>query len=78
MFTFLHKKNYSQVISSGVLWLLNYQRPDGSFVETSAYRATPPHFPIKDLNGTADGIALTAHVLITLEQTAFMLQVGFQ
>ena len=67
------------VVSSAVMWLLNYQTEEGSFVETEHY----PHPLHKPMDGRSrfDGdyadmrnISLTAHVLISLEVTAPNLQ----
>ena len=67
------------VVSSAVMWLLNYQTEEGSFVETEHY----PHPLHKPMDGRSrfDGdyadmrnISLTAHVLISLESTAPNLQ----
>ena len=79
--------NSFQVITSGVLWLLNFQTSRGSFVEVGLYRDNPLHLPMKRTvaaNATITGeggeeeeegsLALTAHVLITLEQTMSMLK----
>jgi hypothetical protein len=56
---------------SGVLWLLNYQSSEGYFVESTK---VPFHkaMAIGNMN-----ITLTAHVLITLEETSPVLQVNF-
>ena len=54
---------------SGVLWLLNFQSSEGYFVESAM---VPMHkaMAIGNVNMT-----LTAHVLITLEETSPVLQV---
>ncbi len=59
------------------MWLLNYQTAEGAFIETEHYLETPLHWPMKTLNNsdTAQHIALTAHVLITLERTVAILDV---
>ncbi len=74
------------VMGSAVMWLLNYQTSDGSFVETEWY-PHPLHKPMDgrsrfptDFQNSADStevkryVALTAHVLISLEVTAPNLQ----
>ena len=38
--------NFTQVITSAVLWLLNYQTEEGAFVETAAYSESPFHRPM--------------------------------
>ncbi|TRY74425.1 hypothetical protein TCAL_00656 [Tigriopus californicus] len=67
------------VIGSAVMWLLNYQTPEGAFTETEYYN-NPLHKPmdgrsrfVDDYN-TMRNISLTAHVLISLEVTAPNLQ----
>lgn len=63
-----------QIVSSAVLWLLNYQGGDGSFQETSEYKISGFHRAMASRKGS-DPSALTAHVLLALEHTAFMLLV---
>jgi hypothetical protein len=75
-----------QVITSAVLWLLNYQSSDGAFIETEAYSGFGAfHSPMAatiDNRNTAGNTtklryaALTAHVLIALEETASSLVVS--
>ena len=68
------------VIGSAVMWLLNYQTPEGSFAETEWY-PHPLHKPMDgrsrfyDDYSTMRNISLTAHVLISLEVAAPNLQV---
>ncbi len=66
-----------KVVTSGVLWLLNYQTSSGSFLEFGRYRQDPLHFPMRDkMDADEEGsLALTAHVLITLQETMPMLKV---
>ena len=67
------------VVSSAVMWLINYQTSDGSFSETEFY-PYPLHKPMEGksrLRGDYQvmrNISLTAHVLISLEKTAENLQ----
>ena len=70
-----------QVITSGVLWLLNYQTESGAFLEFGHYRSEPLHrammMAANDSSSSGNGegvVALTAHVLITLEETMPMLK----
>ncbi len=64
----------SQVISSAVMWLINYQHLDGAFSETEHI----PHAMHRGMDGNRTGelrnISLTAHVLIALQETAVNLQ----
>ena len=63
------------VVESAVMWLINYQTPDGSFAETEYY-PQPLHKPMDGRSRFRDdyepyrNISLTAHVLISLEETA--------
>jgi len=68
------------VIGSAVMWILNYQTEEGSFVETEYY-PHPLHKPMDgrslfpgDEPGKMRNISLTAHVLISLEVAAPNLQ----
>ena len=68
------------VVGSAVMWLLNYQTEEGSFAETEYY-PNPLHTPMDgrsrfygDSPNTYRNISLTAHVLISLKQTAQNLQ----
>jgi hypothetical protein len=64
----------SQVISSAVMWLINYQHIEGAFSETE-YIPYPMHRGM-DGNRTVGmkNVSLTAHVLIALQETANNLQ----
>ena len=62
------------IVGSAVMWLLNYQSIDGAFSETEEM-----HYPMhKGMDGNRTegmkNISLTAHVLITLQETADILQ----
>ena len=67
------------VVGSAVMWLINYQTEEGSFVETEYY-PYPLHKPMDGRSRFTDdyadmrNISLTAHVLISLEATAPNLQ----
>ena len=67
------------VVGSAVMWLINYQTEEGSFVETEYY-PHPLHKPMDGRSRFFDdysdmrNISLTAHVLISLEATAANLQ----
>ena len=63
-----------EVFGSSVLWLINYQKIDGSFSETEFY-SHPLHKPMdgKNVYGNKT-ISLTAHVLITLQKVSSKLQ----
>ncbi len=67
------------VVGSAVMWLINYQTPEGSFTETEYY-PHPLHKPMDGRSRFDDdyadmrNISLTAHVLISLEVTAPNLQ----
>ena len=54
----------SAVVSSAVVWLLNYQGQDGSWQEAGHHNSTSPHPAI-----TA-GPALTAHVLLGIPKSS--------
>jgi len=64
----------SQVISSAVMWLINYQQIDGAFSETEYI----PYAMHRGMDGNrtigSRNISLTAHVLISLQETAVNLQ----
>ena len=63
-----------QIVGTAVMWLINYQHIDGAFSETEFY----PHPLHKGMNGNSSfgfrNISLTAHVLISLQETAPNLQ----
>lgn len=67
-----------QVITSAVLWVLNYQSVEGAFFETREYQDAPLHkvmTPIVNQNVSIHA-PLTALVLIMLEDTSSMVQVS--
>ena len=57
-----------EVITSSVMWLINYQDVEGEFIETDYYRDNPLHKPMAK-DDKAGHIALTAHVLISLVES---------
>ena len=63
-----------EVFGSSVMWLINYQRIDGSFSETEHY-SHPLHKAMEgnDVYGSRN-ISLTAHVLISLQKVSSKLQ----
>jgi hypothetical protein len=68
-----------QVTTSAVMWLINYQEIDGAFTETEYI----PHAMHRGMdgnrtNGGMKNISLTAHVLISLHETAVNLQGRFK
>ena len=58
-----------EVFGSSVMWLINQQDVEGEFMETEYYSEHPLHKPMTR-NPEAGNIALTAHVLISLQETA--------
>ncbi|KAL7646788.1 UNVERIFIED_CONTAM: hypothetical protein RMT77_002043 [Armadillidium vulgare] len=67
------------IVSKAVSWLLKYQTDEGSFMEYGNYQKIPlSHtiysMPTKFGNTRPLNISLTAHVLITLQQTVDSLQ----
>lgn len=58
-----------EVFGSSTMWLINYQTPNGEFIETEHYTDNPLHVPMRTKNRTGN-VALTAHVLIALQEIA--------
>jgi len=63
------------VVTSSTLWMLNFQRSDGAFVENGHYLFSPLHLAMKSTDNATESVPLTAHVLITLEEVAKLLTV---
>jgi len=63
------------LVTSSTLWLLNFQRVDGAFVENAHYEERPLHLAMRSTDNSTEAVPLTAHVLITLEEVAKMLTV---
>ena len=61
-----------QIITSAATWLLNFQSKDGYFVENESSDTNN-----EASRNTKNRVALTAHVLIALEETAEVIQVNF-
>ena len=61
---------YIKIITSAATWLLNFQSKDGYFVENVSYDNIA-----SKTRKTRNHVALTAHVLIALEETADVIQV---